>query len=84
MSRYEYAPDDVCGLEYRPGELSMRTLNYCRLKAGHKGDIHSTRWDASDQGGFEWTSPIVPELEWPDRPGKPGGTRDPHATYLRD
>jgi hypothetical protein len=67
VSRYEYAKDDECGLEYRPGEMSSPGLNYCKLAVNHPSKRHSTRWHKHDDAGFEWIQQDEPELEWPKR-----------------
>lgn len=52
--RYRYADANECGILYRPGELSMPDLNYCRLRVGHGGNFHSTRMHRYDASGYEW------------------------------
>lgn len=67
MTRYVYAKDDECGLMYRPGEMSMPQLNYCKLAVNHPSKRHSTRAHRLDDGGFEWIQQDEPELVWPER-----------------
>jgi hypothetical protein len=67
VSRYVYAEDDECGLEYRPGEMSAPERNYCRLAVNHPSKRHSTRRWRHDDAGFEWIQQDEPELEWPVR-----------------
>lgn len=64
--RYDLAPKNVCGLLYRPGEMSMPQLNHCRLARGHDGNVHTTRTHKHDTAGFDWTPTHVVELQWPD------------------
>lgn len=54
-THYPHAGADVCGLAYRPGEMSLPGMHYCRLDAGHDG-LHSTRYHPNDPGGYEWRS----------------------------
>lgn len=67
MSRYAYAAENECGLLYRPGEMVTLEMHYCKLKANHLGNVHSTRHHKHDPGGYEWTvDPEKVELEWPE------------------
>lgn len=69
LPRYVFAPDNVCGLLYRPGEMSIESLNYCRLRRGHGGKYHSTREHKHDHVGFDWlmtTEPPEVDFSWPN------------------
>jgi hypothetical protein len=52
--RYTFAAEDECGRLYRPGEMSIQSLNYCRLRPGHGGNVHSTKTHEHDHVGFDW------------------------------
>jgi hypothetical protein len=53
-NRYVFAGDDECGRLYRPGEMAIESLNYCRLAPGHGGNVHSTKSHEHDVVGFNW------------------------------
>ena len=61
--RYHLAFSDECGVLYRPGELSIPELNYCRLRDGHGGKYHSTR-RAPHETGYEWAMASPPNIDW--------------------
>lgn len=64
--RYFAASDEECGLLYRPGEMAIESLNYCRLARGHASRLHSTRAHRHDTAGFEW-EPAEPDgMTWPE------------------
>jgi hypothetical protein len=66
MPRYDLAAEHECGELYRPGELSMPELNYCRLNTGHGGLYHSTRTSRRDPAGYEWKMRAEPDpVDWP-------------------
>ncbi len=58
--RYRFADDTECGLLYRPGELAIQSINYCRLRRGHGGWFHSTRDHEHDPAGYEWCRRVDP------------------------
>lgn len=62
---YRNAAPEECGLLYRPGEMSIEELNYCKLRKQHPGRIHTTRRYDGDFTGFDWTERKKVELEWP-------------------
>ncbi len=65
---YRLAEDHECGLMYRPGELSIPSLHYCRLDKGHGGIYHSTRTHEHDPAGYEWEMYSRPSpVDWPRR-----------------
>lgn len=66
---YEFAKEDECGLQYRPGEMATPSMHYCKLKKDHQGNLHSTKTWRHDQGGYNWEHVDKPEdaMEWPDR-----------------
>lgn len=64
---YTFAEDDECGLLYRPGEMSIEALNYCKLARGHRGRRHSTKEHRHDVAGFDWDEPEDDGMRWPVR-----------------
>ena len=65
-THYTFAAPDECGLLYRPGEMSIESLNYCRLAAGHRSRTHSTKTHRHDHVGFDWVEPEPDGMEWPN------------------
>lgn len=64
--RYVFAADDVCGILYRPGEMSIESLNHCRLRIDHGGRRHSTKTHEHDYVGFDWEADDTANWrEWP-------------------
>lgn len=65
-TRYAHAAAE-CGLLYRPGEMSIESLNYCRLAREHGGRTHSTKTHRHDSAGFDWVEREPDDMEWPNR-----------------